>query len=256
MSAIAHNNKAVYKVNAGTAKLDRTQVVANRDKLGAANTQVEVARVGDVEAGKFSKTEISVKSDAHVVNVKGGSYSQSNHYIRQSRGYVKKDGKLRQFINFPRMVFLFGVYSFFAIFAFLHWIAGLIVFIISFLWFLVFCQHLHVLHGTLRYVLKQPVVSIEEQSYDNWFYKIELSKLEGVYLQAKEKDAGVIIRAEGAIKLQVFNTRAKHHMSNCTTCSILMFLCTIVQLFWSLGWMIASLALGGIVITAGPQLHA
>ena len=47
------------------------------------------------------------------------------------------------------------------------------------------------------HVLKQSVVSVREKSYDNWFYKIELSKLQCAYLQAKDEGVGVIIQAKG-----------------------------------------------------------
>ena len=47
------------------------------------------------------------------------------------------------------------------------------------------------------------VVSIREQSYDNWFYEIELSKLQGAYLQAKDAGVGVVVQAKGTIKFQV-----------------------------------------------------
>ena len=98
MSTVARSN---YHV--GTAKLQKTSVTAGGDRVAATDTQVELARAGDVEAAKFSKTEITIKSNATVVSVKGGDYSSTNHYIRQSRGYVKKDGNLRQFINYPLM---------------------------------------------------------------------------------------------------------------------------------------------------------
>ena len=105
----------------------------------------------------------------------------------------------------------------------------------------------------MPYVFKQPVVSIREQSYDNWFYEIELSKLQGAYLQAKEEGVGVIIQAKGKIELQVFNTRAVTHMSNCRIRSVIMFLCTIVQLMWSFGWIIANVVENWVVISTAPS---
>ena len=199
MSTVARSNYVA------SGKAQQTRVVAGRDRIGATDTQVEVTHAGDVEAAKFSKTDISIKSTGKAIRIKGGCYSFTNHYIRKSRGYVKKDGKLRQFINYPLMGYLFCLHSFAAIFVFLHYYFGIIIFVGSILYFLLFCQHLHVLRGTLPYVLKQPVVSIREQSYDNWFYEIELSKLQGAYLQAKEEGVGVIIQAKGKIELQVFN---------------------------------------------------
>ena len=96
------------------------------------------------------------------------------------------------------------------------------------------------------------MVSIREQSYDNWFYEIELSKLQGAYLQAKDAGVGVVVQAKGTIKFQVFNTRAITHMSNCKIRSVIMFMCTIIQLMWSLGWIIANLVLAGVVISTAP----
>ena len=244
MSTVARSNYVA------SGKAQQTRVVAGRDRIGASDTQVELARAGDVEAATFSKTDISIKSTGRTVFIKG-SYASTNHYIRQSRGYVKKDGKLRQFINFPFMGYLFGFFSFAAIFSFLHYFYGAIVFVLSLLFFLLFCQHLHVLRGTLPYVLKQPV--IKEQEHDNAFYEIELSKLQGAYLQAKDEGVGVIIQAKGKIKLQVFNYRAITHMSNCRIRSVIMFLCTIIQLMWSFGWIIANLAQGGVVIKTGSS---
>ena len=94
-----------------SAKAQQTRVVAGRDRIGATDTQVELARVGDVEAAKFSKTDISIKSTGKGIRIKGGCYSFTNHYIRKSRGYVKKDGKLRQFINYPFMGYTCFAYT-------------------------------------------------------------------------------------------------------------------------------------------------
>ena len=140
---------------------------------------------------------------------------------------------------------VFAVYSFLALFAFLHLWAATAVTGLSLLWFLIFCQHLHVIRGTLPYVLKQPIIN--DLDKENWFYKLKFSQLEGVYLEAQQEGIGMHVEAEGAIKFQVFNLKAKGKMTTCKGHSILMFLCSVFQIFWGILWIVANVISGGLI---------
>ena len=70
---------------------------------------------------------------------------------------MSKDGKLQQFINYPLMGYLFCLYSFVALFFFLHYSLGGIIFFGGVLYLLLICQHLHALRGTLPYACSQAI---------------------------------------------------------------------------------------------------
>lgn len=253
MTTVPRGGPRVYQATTARVNLNKTEVSVKKDAVAAANIKVEAARVGDVEAAKVSKTEFSLESAATPVTL-NGRYASTNHYIRQSRGYVKKDGKLCQFFYLPLMSEAFVVYSFLALFAFLHLWAATAVLGLSLLWFLIFCQHLHVIRGTLPYVLKQPIISNHDK--ENWFYKLKFSQLEGVFLKAREEGIGVVVMAEGAIKFQVFNLKAKGKMTTCKGHSILMFIISVLQIFWGILWIVANVISGGLIfkINIGQQM--
>lgn len=204
---------------------------------------VEGARDVHVHAARLSATNVSRRDYGIAVKIRNNCYVQTNHYIRSSRGFVRKpDGKLHEFWYFFGMRGLFLSFVLLGVaLGWLHLISAIVFLLIGLLWVPVFAQHLFVIGYTMPYIMKQRVVSNREQLSVNKFVEYKITELEGVFLEAYQAGvgsavAGEIAGAEMTIKMQIFNERAQCYMYKSMVLSIIFAILSLQLVTWCIMW--------------------
>lgn len=172
--------------------------------------------------GEVDRDKITIEATGHRVNLKGELYGDVNFYIRQSRRYFPQR-KLRTFVYFyySHIVYLvlFGI----SFFCWVFFAVGLALAGLNFLFLLMYCQHLHVLLHTMRYVLKQPSVPNNSMTLTNDHIVISVEVFRARFAATDNAGIGLAVQGSGQIKLQVFKKSAMTKMKSATILSACLF---------------------------------
>ena len=174
------------------------------------------------------------------VHLPDNCYVRTNHFIKQSRDFVRSPVKLRQFWRFPWMRLFFAIYFLLTLPCFVTWLYACIACFITILWLLFFLQHVYVLAFSLRIVMKQPVVPNLRKL--NAIYELQVDQIQGVYRQVRQFGIGTVATSRESIKFQVFNREGYQTMLAAKHWSRIMIVFTLILFVWSLSWALAETA--------------
>ena len=212
------------------------------------NASVQHVRVEGGAAGHIQQQVVAVRDRTQIVQVNNSVYSYTNFFIRQTREYIPSR-QLKEFTNFRG----FGIVMTAAL---LIQCATLIVvsvilaqtepnyantiltLVLSCLtlsscvpFLLIFCQHLNVIHHTLPWVLRQPV--IPNMVCENKHLEVAVTSLEGVYLSARNSGIGLVSQRTGTIRFHVLSSLAVRIILGAKFVSISCTVVEIIFLIWS-----------------------
>ena len=195
--------------------------------VGAERTSVQAVQVGDVQAAKATKENVSVRTFGTTVSLRKSIYVKTNFYIKESRPYIpRKTLRTYLYVRFMRWAFL--LYCVLCIPMpflpdFIGWPWAAITGVLGLVWLLIFSQHMHVIYWTIPAVLSQPILPDADQRRENEFYEITSERVEGVYLTARESGVGMLQRSSGSIKFMALNETAACTVrkSRCLSCCMM-----------------------------------
>ena len=211
----------------------------------AANVSAERVQIGDAEVGRVGQQVITAKNTGKNTIVRNTMYSKTNFYIQQTHSYIPTR-KLRTFINFPGFTKLI-VTGFGAIFL-LFIVTGGMIFILkpylalalsglvlfsSVAMFCIFCQHLHVIRGTIPWILRLP--TLPDMPKGNAHIEVAITELEGVYRTAHNKGVGVVGKKSGKIELHILSTQSVEKVKKAIRWSITFFVWSVLLSLLSAG---------------------
>jgi hypothetical protein len=104
-------------------------------------------------------------------------------------------------------------------------------------WFILFCQHLHVVCLTVPWVLSQPIVPDYQQSVSTRIWAVEELEMEKMY--KRDRGVGLVDRNTGLVQFNRLNRTAEITMYKTVLQSCFMFLFAVLALSLSagvLGW--------------------
>ena len=189
----------------------------------AGNTSVQHVKVEGSKAGHVQQQVVTVRDRTQIVHMNNSIYSYTNFFIRQTREYIPSR-QLKEFTNFrgfgkvmttALIIQCATLVNAFLIFSRIepNYAHTMLTLILSFLtlcscvpFLLIFCQHLHVIHHTLPWVLSQSV--IPNMACHNEHLEVAFTSLDGVYLSAHNDGIGVVSKRKGTIRFHVLSNRA------------------------------------------------
>ena len=188
-----------------------------------------------VEAGVVQQTQIGVKTTGNPISISNSPHARTNHYIRESRPYITNRilNTYWTFCDINIMV-AFAIWLVISlILTFLYWVLATVNLIINVLWLCIFIQHMTVVHDTIPYVLKQPIVPNNSLRLANDFIEIEVHQVKGAYAVSQNAGIGILRRNQGKIKFHVLSEGAASKIRTSKTLSIIGLLCSILMVIIS-----------------------
>ena len=156
--------------------------------------KIQASQCETVEA-EVNYTVLTVNDVGTPAKVSNDSFGRANFIIHNSQEYIPSQYKLHQFVYLHGFLHIFFIYFVVSIIAFVHWIASLIVLVISVMIFLLSCQYIHVCRTTIPWMMKLPVMNLGGAL--NKFIEVDIKNINGAFLDAKEANIGCVT-AQGA----------------------------------------------------------
>ena len=170
-----------------------------------------------VSPGEIQQSRVRIKSVGKNVSLQGSIYAHVNFYIRKSRKYIPYR-RLRTFLYFYYMPYAYAALVFPGSLLGFHFATGLILSQIHLCFFLVYCQHLHILVWTLRYVMMQQTEPDHTMNSANEHIVIDMYRMQ--YAATSRAGIGLTTHDSGKIELQVFRQSAKDRMCRVSLMSL------------------------------------
>lgn len=193
--------------------------------------------INPVSTGVVERTRVNVRETGVRVYVGNSIYTKTNHYIKESRPYIR-NSKHRQYwkccnVNIILLFFFWLAVSMAT--SFLHWTAAAGNVVINTLWVYFFSQHMMVVCCTLPHVLRQPILPNSEMRgrAANEFIEIQVEQVRGTYLAMRNAGIGVVQREGGVIKFHVLSEGAAWSIRTSRKCSIIGFVCSLLLLIFT-----------------------
>ena len=205
------------------------------------------AQVGEIAAGHIRQQEVSARLTGQTVFLAKNVYTKTNHYIKESRPYIKSQ-TLRRYIFFPTMRVFFAIYVIAHlpapfVPASISWPWALLLFAAGIIWFVILCQHLHVIARTIPWILRQPVAEPNALGgLENNFLEIIIEQKEGMYVEAKNAGIGVFLKASGKVKFHMLTPGAVCRIQKTRVQSVVMFIFCVLGILISFGTFCGNLA--------------
>ena len=188
-----------------------------------------------VEAGVVQRTQIEVKTTGSPVKVGKSLHVQANHYIKVSRPYITNRvlHTYRTFFDINIVVIFATWFVISMVTTISYWVLGIVSIIINSMWLGLFIQHMIVVHGTIPYILKQPIVPNNTLRFANDFIEIEVKQVKGIYAVSQDAGIGILQSNQGKIKFHVLSEGAASIIRTSRKYSIIGFICSFLMVIIS-----------------------
>lgn len=202
-----------------------------------AGRSVNVYGFEGADTGRANETARENEKACDVLCTKGNVYIKANQIIRESRPYVPgKKLNCYVYVYFMRLVYL--LYLVVVIPSpFLPpriaWPWSIATLLLGLPWFILFCQHLHVVCLTVPWVLSQPIVPDYQQSVSTRIWAVEELEMEKMY--KRDRGVGLVDRNTGLVQFNRLNRTAEITMYKTVLQSCFMFLFAVLALSLSAG---------------------
>lgn len=191
--------------------------------------------VANQEAGVgFADRErIEIKRTGQTVWLQKNIYSRTNHYIKESHGYVPEDmdRKLTRYFYFVGLQWIFLLLLIAGLVSPVYYIFAFVMGGISIPFILVFSQHMYVVIVTIPIILKLPNIR-ELPGFQNDFFEISREKYTAVFAASPDTAVAVGVQSKGTIKIHVLTTWARTQVRNTRIVSVLAFCASIFMFFY------------------------
>jgi len=186
------------------------------------DNQQAIQHEGDQErvaVGEFQQGRLRVRSVGKRITLSGGIYGHVNHYIRQSRKYFPHR-RLRTFAYFYYMPYIYIALIFPGSLLCFHFTTSLLLAEFHLCFFLLYCQHVYVCLGTLRYVQMQPTAPNHSMTLANEHKEIDFEEYQMRFAATSNVGVGFVTHSAGKIKYQVFRQSSKEQLRRVTAMSL------------------------------------
>ena len=183
----------------------------------------------------FSEQDrIEIKQTGKVVWLKNNSYSKTNHYIKESHGYVPEDKeqKLTRYLYVPGLQWVFLVVFVIGLVSPVHFIFAFIMGGISILCIAVFSQHMYVVFTTIPIILMLPHLPDNDMRLANGLFEVTQEKYTALFAASPDTAVGVAVKTKGTIKIHVLSARARRQVTNTRVVSVLALCASIFMFFY------------------------
>ena len=183
----------------------------------------------------FSEQDrIEIKQTGKVVWLKNNIHSKTNHYIKESYGYVPEDKerKLTRYLYVPGLQWIFLVVFIMGLVSPSHFIFAFIMGGISILFIVVFFQHMYVAFTSIPIILKLPHLPDNDMKLANDFFEVTREKYSAVFAASPDTAVGVAVKTKGTIKIHVLSTRARRQVTDSRVVSVLALVASIFMFFY------------------------
>ena len=207
------------------------------------------AQVGEIAAGHIREQQVSARLTGIAVFLDSNVYTRTNHHITKSRPYIKSQ-TLRRYIFFPtmRILFAFHVIAHLPapfLPASISWPWALLLFAAGIIWFLILCQHLHVIARTIPWILRQPVEDVNALGgLTSNFLEVRFEQKDTMYVKAKNDGIGVLLEVSGKVEFYVLSPQAVCRIKKTRVQSVVMFIFCALGTLISFGTFCGNLAVG------------
>ena len=207
--------------------------------------QVQAAGQHDTVGAEVNYTELTVNDVGTPTKVSNDSFARTNFIIRNSREYIPSQYKLYRFVYLHGFLRIFFLYFVVSIVAFVHWIASLIVLVISIMIFLLSCQYIHVCRTTIPWMIKLPVMNLGDTL--NTFIEVDIKNINGVFLDAKEASIGCVASRGAKMKFLLISPEMHFAFLKSVRMSIFLFIVAFLDISFGLVFLYfnASIAIKG-----------
>jgi len=191
--------------------------------------------VANQEAGVGFADEdrIEIKRTGTTVWLQKNIYSRTNHYIKESHGYVPEDmdRKLTRYFYIVGLQWVFLLVLIAGLVSPVHYIFAFVMGGISIPCILVFSQHMYVVIVTIPIILKLPYIG-ELPGTQNDFFEISREKYTAVFAASPDAAVAVGAQSKGTIKIHVLTTWARTQVRNTRIVSVLEFCASVFMFFY------------------------